>query len=76
MKLVEEGRFRLRHGACRRRGTARPKRHAEAHDAAEPVGPEERRVPGDRRASVVADDDAFVRAERVEDADHVGATAW
>ncbi len=71
IELVGDRVIVLRHGARRARRPARQKRHAEADHAAEPVRPQKRGVPGDRRAPVVPDDDRPLRPERVDDADHV-----
>ena len=54
-----------------RRRPARPERHAEADDAAEAVGAQQRGVPGHRRAPVVAGDHRLLGTERIEQADHV-----
>ena len=56
VELVERCVVGLRHHGGRADGRARPERHAEADDAAEAVGTQQRRVPGDRRAPVVAGD--------------------
>ena len=50
---------------------ARPERHAQPDHAAEAIRPQQRGVPCDRRAPVVAGDDRGRLAERVEQPDHV-----
>ena len=71
IELVVERGLVLRHGAGRTFRAARPERRAQADDSAEPVRPQKRGVPGDRRAPIVPDDDRPLRPERVDDADHV-----
>src|SRR5208337_5157048 len=71
IELVVDRGLVLRHGAGRTPRAARPKRRAKADDSAEPVRPQKRGVPGDRRAPIVPDDDRPLRPERVDDADHV-----
>ena len=44
-------------------------------DGAEHVRPQQGRVPRDRRAPVVADDDGLLRAERADEGDVVGDVA-
>ena len=45
--------------------------NAEARDLGEDIGPEHRRVPGDRRAPVMADNDGLLFAKRRHQRDHV-----
>lgn len=71
IKLVELGIRRSRHEAGRARIAARPERHAEADDGVEAVQSQQRRIPGDDRAPVVADDDGGGGFKGVEKAHHV-----
>ena len=71
VELIEQRVVGLRHRRGRAHGRARPERDAQADDGAEAVGPQQRSVPGDRRAPVVAGDHRLSLAERVEQADHV-----
>ena len=50
---------------------AERRRNAQARDGGENIGPEQRGVPGDRRAPVMADDDRLLFAERRDQRDHV-----
>ncbi len=53
----------------------RPERHRQAADGTEHVGPQQGRVPRDRRTPVVADDDGLLLAERAHESDVVGDVA-
>ena len=71
MQLVEHRVLGLRHhrgGPCL---AARAVGHAKADDRAEPVGAQQRGVPGDRGAPVMAGDDRRLGPQRVEHAHHV-----
>src|SRR5207244_5676079 len=45
--------------------------NAEARDPGEDIGPEHRRVPGDRRTPIMADNDGLLFAKRRHQRDHV-----
>ncbi len=55
----------------RRNRPPRPEWNAQPDDGAKAVGPQQSRVPGDRRAPVVSGDHRLLDAERIEQPDHV-----
>ena len=55
----------------RHREAAPAVRHAQARDRRKDVRPHQRRMPGDRRAPVMADDHGALLAERLDQRDHV-----
>ena len=59
------------HGRDRRPGTARAVGHAQPDHPADPVRPQQRGVPGHRRAPVVPGDDRLLLAERVHQPDDI-----
>ena len=68
---VEIGDAVVPQGFERQAASAGRRRNAEAGDLGEDIGAEHRRVPGDRRAPVMADNDGLLFAERRHQRDHV-----
>src|SRR3954453_8630487 len=68
---VEVGDAALTQQLERLAAAAERRRHAETRDSREDVGTEQRRMPGDWCAPVVADDHRLALAERLHQADYV-----
>ena len=71
VELVEHRVVGLGHQGRRTRGAAGQERHAEADDSAHAVGTQQRGMPGDRRAPVVAGHHGRLRAEGVDQPDDI-----
>src|SRR5580704_2314435 len=63
VEVEEDGNFRLRHHRSWRSRTSRLERNAQANDGIKPVGPEQRCVPRDGPAPVVASDNSRLHAK-------------
>ena len=68
---VEVGDAVFLQGIERQTASAGRRRNAEAGDLGEDIRAEHRRVPGDRRAPIMADNDGLLFAERRHQRDHV-----
>jgi len=71
IEVVEIGLAGLAQRIERSEGTAPAMWDAHRHDGGENIGPHQCRVPSDRRAPVVADDQRALFAERRHERDHV-----
>src|SRR5205807_10382686 len=71
VELVEHRLRRLGHDRGRAHPPPSAMRHAQGDDGPEPVRTQQSRVPGDRRAPVVADDDCRRLAQGVEEPDEI-----
>ena len=71
IELIEHRVFGLRHRRRRTHRAARPVRHAQRDHAPEPVRPQQRGVPRDRSAPVMAGDHRLLLAQSIEQTYHV-----
>ena len=71
VQLIEHCVLGLRHDCRRADLAARPVRHAQPNDAAEPIGPQQGGEPRHRSPPVVASNDCRVGIESIQQAHHV-----
>src|SRR6516225_9302343 len=71
IQLIEPLLFGPRHDGAWSVGTTHLKRHAQANDGPKSIRSKQSAAPSDRRSPIMSDNDCLIRADRVEQSDHV-----
>src|SRR5260370_617317 len=71
IQLIEALLFGPRHDGAWSVGTTHLKRHAQANDGPKSIRSEQSAAPSDRRSPIMSDNDCLIRADRVDQSDHV-----